>query len=91
MIFSVILAIKTIINVCPKCSEYGMNHSSNKKRAWQYDTADILANEISKLSLKDGNSSNGHVLSTQSNSSSHKSKQISKAIEGKPNEISLLS
>ena len=38
---------------------------------------------MNELSIKETNSINGHVPSSQSNSSSHKSKQAAKTIEGK--------
>lgn len=68
-----------------------MNCSSNKKRAWQFDTGDILAKEMSELSIREANSINTHVSSSQSNSSSHKSKQAAKIIEGKSIKSSSLS
>ena len=34
---SFLLAIRTILNLCPRCQENGMNNSMSNKRRWQCD------------------------------------------------------
>jgi len=47
-----VLAIKTIIHVCPRCREYGMNNPASNKRRWQLDNAESLVSKMNQLSIE---------------------------------------
>jgi hypothetical protein len=52
LLFSFVLAIKTIIKLCPRCQENGINNSMRNKRKCEYDTVvDSILPDIEKLSI----------------------------------------